>query len=110
MLAAIARFTPTPEAVEGLYTALEHEAMHQETLLYMWHRIGYDLQHRPVRSMSDGRYPIADARGSKGVAATSAAGPAGDAVLGADRSSVSFGWDNEFDRHVVHVPAFDIDI
>src|SRR5689334_119976 len=28
--------------LEGLYTALEHEAMHQETLLYMWHRLPYD--------------------------------------------------------------------
>ena len=24
---------------QALYTALEHEAMHQETLLYMWHRL-----------------------------------------------------------------------
>ena len=35
--------------------------------------------------------------------------PAGDATLGADRDSVAFGWDNEFDAHDVHVPAFDID-
>src|SRR5215831_3668032 len=42
VLAALADFTPTPEAVEGLYTALEHEAMHQETLLYMWHRLPYE--------------------------------------------------------------------
>ena len=60
VLAALADFTPTPEAIEGLYTALEHEAMHQETLLYMWHRLGYDSKHRPARSMSDSRYPIAD--------------------------------------------------
>src|SRR6476620_7500494 len=32
--------------VEGLYTALEHEAMHQETLLYMWHRLPYDQKRR----------------------------------------------------------------
>src|SRR5215471_2701435 len=31
VLAAIADGTMTPEAIEGLYTALEHEAMHQET-------------------------------------------------------------------------------
>jgi formylglycine-generating enzyme required for sulfatase activity len=36
--------------------------------------------------------------------------PAGDAVLGADRDTTVFGWDNEFDRHSVHVPAFDIDV
>src|SRR4051812_30139169 len=35
IVAALARFAPTAEAIEGLYTALEHEAMHQETLLYM---------------------------------------------------------------------------
>ena len=34
---------------------------------------------------------------------------AGAAVLGADRASVAFGWDNEFDQHSVHVPAFDVD-
>jgi gamma-glutamyl hercynylcysteine S-oxide synthase len=34
---------------EGLYTALEHEAMHQETLLYMWHRLPYEQKRRPER-------------------------------------------------------------
>src|SRR6185436_14410019 len=24
--------------------------------------------------------------------------------------AVAFGWDNEFDRHVVHVPSFEIDV
>src|SRR4051812_23956750 len=32
---------------EGLYTALEHEAMHQETLLYMWHRLPYEQKRVP---------------------------------------------------------------
>src|SRR6185436_577093 len=32
IVAALSDFTPTPAALEGLYTALEHEAMHQETL------------------------------------------------------------------------------
>jgi ergothioneine biosynthesis protein EgtB len=112
MLSAIADFTPAPEAIEGLYTALEHEAMHQETLLYMWHRLPYDQKRRPARSMSDTRYPMADGRSSDGVAATSASVvvAAGDAVLGADRGAVAFGWDNEFDRHVVRVPAFEVDV
>ena len=111
ILAALADFAPTPQAVEGLYTALEHEAMHQETLLYMWHRLAYDLKRRPARSMSDSRYPTADGRASRGVAAipSPVVIPAGEAVLGADRDNVAFGWDNEFNRHVVHVPAFEID-
>ena len=116
VLAAIADFTQTPAAIEGLYTALEHEAMHQETLLYMWHRLPYEQKRaaaplRDERSMSDSRYPIADARSSSGGAATSApvVVPAGDAVLGADRALVAFGWDNEFNRHVVRVDAFELD-
>src|SRR4029079_9291887 len=28
--------------LDCLYTALEHQAMHQEALLYMWHRLPYD--------------------------------------------------------------------
>ena len=97
-----------PAAQEGLYTALEHEAMHQETLLYMWHRLPYDLKSRGPKS---------EVRGPSRGNATGLAGmpsavivPDGDAVLGADRSSVAFGWDNEFDRHTVHVPAFEIDV
>jgi len=114
VLDALGAYAPSPLSLEGLYTALEHEAMHQETLLYMWHRLPYEQKRAaaPVRSASDGRPPIADARSSSGVAATSTPVviPAGDAVLGADRRAVAFGWDNEFDRHVVHVPAFDIDV
>jgi ergothioneine biosynthesis protein EgtB len=110
VLAALADVTPTPQAIEGLYTALEHEAMHQETLLYMWHRLPYE-QKRPA-SMSDSRYPISDARSSAGGAAMpeSVVVPAGDAELGADRDAVAFGWDNEFDRHVADVAAFDVDV
>ena len=112
VLDALATLTPTPAAVEGLYTALEHEAMHQETLLYMWHRLPYEAKRPPARPISDIRYPIADAHRLSGMAPASTAVvvPAGDAVLGVDRNAVAFGWDNEFDRHVVHVPAFDIDV
>ena len=42
VLKAMASLPPGPVALEGLYTALEHEAMHQETLLYMWHRLPYE--------------------------------------------------------------------
>ncbi len=36
--------------------------------------------------------------------------PAGEVTLGANREAIAFGWDNEFDRHPVHVPAFEIDV
>ena len=32
---------------EAIFTALEHEAMHQETLLYMWRRLPYAHKRKP---------------------------------------------------------------
>jgi gamma-glutamyl hercynylcysteine S-oxide synthase len=102
ILAAIPDMAATPEAIEGLYTALEHEAMHQETLLYMWHRLPYGLKR--VGERRPGIRPDVAALPASVVI------PSGPAVLGADRSSVAFGWDNEFDQHTVDVDAFDIDV
>src|SRR6185436_7014738 len=52
ILGAMASLPPGPVALEGLYTALEHEAMHQETLLYMWHRLPYDQKRLPPKGGS----------------------------------------------------------
>ncbi len=93
--------------VEGLYTALEHEAMHQETLLYMWHRLPYEQKRGPS---SEARGPF---RGNARVVVETSAPvviPEGTALLGADRATTAFGWDNEFDEHQVYVRAFDIDV
>jgi iron(II)-dependent oxidoreductase len=164
MLEGIADVRPTPESIEGLYTALEHEAMHQETLLYMWHRLPYEQKSSGGwRSEVGGRSPGnaavragmpasvvvsagthdgsrrselgppsppphlvgASARSRRSRVAAEAEGrspgnatartaasvvvPAGPAVLGAARAEVVFGWDNEFEAHDVHVPAFDVD-
>jgi ergothioneine biosynthesis protein EgtB len=108
VLAALEGLDAASLPLEGLYTALEHEAMHQETLLYMWHRLPYELKHRP---MGDTRWPMADGHSSPGVAATSESVvvPEGPAVLGANRRDVAFAWDNEFEQHTVDVPAFEID-
>src|SRR5205085_845948 len=35
--------------------------------------------------------------------------PAGVATLGLSRNSEDFGWDNEYERHTVAVPAIEID-
>ncbi len=86
---------------DAVFTALEHEAMHQETLLYMWRRLPAAHKARP-----DGlRYEIGDAPPP----VTSVSIPAGAATLGARRSELVFGWDNEFDQIVLDVPAFEID-
>ena len=91
---------------EGLFTALEHEAMHQETLLYMWHRLPYEQKHKP-----DGRWAMLDRPRPAQPAAIRASIriPAAEVTLGADRAAVVFGWDNEFEAHRLDVPAFEID-
>ena len=107
---------PAMQRAEALYTALEHEAMHQETLLYMWHRLPHeqkrsapgsdrrDVQLRPSEGWSSARSHLG------GRTRERIRIPAGPAVLGADRNRIAFGWDNEFDQHPVDVPAFEIDV
>ena len=87
---------------EAIFTALEHEAMHQETLLYMWHR----LPHAQKRAPRGLRYE----RGGDPPRRATVTIPAGQATLGADRAAIPFGWDNEFGAHVVDVGAFEIDV
>jgi ergothioneine biosynthesis protein EgtB len=91
---------PLLDEAEAVYAILEHEAMHQETLLYMWHQLHYEDKRRPETHTVDttGRTPEA----------ATLAIPRGRATLGARRGEIPFGWDNEFDAHVVDVPAFAI--
>ena len=39
---------PLLDRAEAVFTILEHEAMHHETLLYMWHRLPIDDKRRPA--------------------------------------------------------------
>ncbi len=86
-----------------MYTVLEHEPMHQETLRYMWHRLPYDKKIRPA-----GEAPIETGGGAPRPRAVRI--PPGEATLGATLERVPFGWDNEFPEHRVHVPGFEIDV
>lgn len=86
----------------ALYTVLEHEPMHDETLGYMWHRLPYAKKIRPA-----GEPP--PETGGEAPPAETVRIPAGRATLGADRDAAAFGWDNEFSRHAADVPAFRID-
>src|SRR5207302_10719538 len=120
-LAAIAELPASPTGIEGLYTALEHEAMHQETLLYMWHRLPYGQKRPPsafARSASADGHSL-DEGWSRSALRRDSARPgagsivpiaAGSAVLGANRDRIVFGWDNEFEAHEVDVPGFEIDV
>jgi gamma-glutamyl hercynylcysteine S-oxide synthase len=92
---------PLLDRAEAVFTILEHEAMHQETLLYMWHRLPHEQKRRP-----DGYVPIT--RGA--TPATEWVGlPAGGATLGVDRGSIPFGWDNEHPAHAIDVSPFSIE-
>lgn len=92
---------PAMRHAEGLFTALEHEAMHQETLLYMWHRLPHDQKVRPTYLPYETRGDVPQ-RSSVTI-------PAGEVTLGLSRGQVPFGWDNEFEAHRVTVDAFEID-
>src|SRR5262245_19721284 len=89
------------ELREAAETILEHEAMHQETMLYMWHQLPYE-----AKRAAEAR---ADVRGVTPPPA-SVAISAGRATLGARPGEIPFGWDNEFPGSTVDVPAFEIDV
>ena len=50
---------PLLDRAEAAYAILEHEAMHQETLLYMWHRLPREqkLKPRGYAPLTDGSTP-----------------------------------------------------
>jgi formylglycine-generating enzyme required for sulfatase activity len=88
---------------EAATAILEHEQMHQETLMYMFHEMPYEkkIARKPLRSVAPAILPARTGR----IAGPTHI-PAGIATLG---NKDSFGWDNEFPEHKVEVPAFEID-
>ncbi len=87
---------------QGAFTALEHEVMHQETLLYMWHRFEPSRKTRP----DHGDLQLSSGNSRRPAVAVDA----GTVTLGAGVTDIAFGWDNEFPQHRVDVPAFEIDV
>lgn len=84
-----------------LELVIEHEVMHHETLLYMVAEAAPGMFVRPAS--------IAPPEGGIGRIAEARLIPAGKAVIGAAWDEIPFGWDNEFGRVEVDVPAFEID-
>ena len=86
---------------EAVFSILEHEAMHHETLLYMWHRLPF----------SDKKKPMGYSPRTEGVSppAEWVDVPGGPAVLGVERDTIPFGWDNECPALVADVPSFAIE-
>jgi gamma-glutamyl hercynylcysteine S-oxide synthase len=99
-------FDPQIQARDGfpldtlLNVAIEHRLMHVETLAYMLHQLPLNRKISRTRPV----LPLLSA-----VPHSMVGIPAGDATLGLSRNSDAFGWDNEFESHMVHVPAFEID-
>jgi gamma-glutamyl hercynylcysteine S-oxide synthase len=92
---------PLLDRAEAVYSILEHEAMHQETLLYMWHRLPFEQKRRPAgyAPQTRGRAPSRERVEI----------PGGRATLGARRDRIRFGWDNEFPEYAVDVEPFAIE-
>src|SRR6188474_108425 len=93
---------PLLHDAQAVFAILEHEAMHQETMLYMWHQLPYEQKRAPAAARADA--------GGASPAPAKVAVPAGRATLGARPGEIPFGWDNEFTGEVVDVPGFEIDM
>lgn len=88
---------------EAALTILEHELMHQETLIYMLHNLPHEMKRRPAgESDPSPSRPSAARRGGETVRI-----PRGIATLGKARNE-GFGWDNEFPAFTVDVPEFEL--
>src|SRR5579859_1577661 len=84
-----------------LNVAIEHRLMHVETLAYMLHQLALD------KKAPREEHPQKLDAGA--VVHRMVEIPAGVATLGLHRGSESFGWDNEFEAHLVDVPGFAVD-
>jgi ergothioneine biosynthesis protein EgtB len=83
-----------------LNVAIEHRLMHVETLAYMLHQLPLDRKVPQENTFNVVSPPVVHRM---------IAIPSGSATLGLARGGEKFGWDNEYEAHSVHVPAFEID-
>ena len=83
-----------------LHTAIEHRLMHAETLAYMLHQLPLEKKIRqPQVSVPERSQPRPETIEI----------PEGCVTMGLSRNRGEFGWDNEYDAHLVRVPVFAID-
>ena len=92
---------PLLDRAEAVFTVLEHEAMHQETLRYLLHRLPFDSKRQPA-----GYAPVV--RGAH-PAQRWISIPAGKSLLGIEAGDAPFSWDNERPGFETHVAAFVIE-
>jgi len=92
---------PQRTNAEAALTIVEHEQMHQETLMYLFHEMPYDRKN-PIAPLHQN---LALAHGE--IVKDMVRIPAGKAMLGG--TAGDFGWDNEFPSIRVAVDEFSID-
>jgi gamma-glutamyl hercynylcysteine S-oxide synthase len=90
--------SPMLRRAQSSFTILEHENMHQETLLYIIHQLDRSRKSAIASEHRDTAPPANEYRSIE----------AGMATLGVDESAVPFAWDNEMPQHAVEVDAFSI--
>src|SRR5260221_6078956 len=92
---------PLLDRAEAVFVILEHEAMHQETLHYMLHRLPCSAKRPP-----SGYRPRVEGAARRRAWVEIAPGRA---TLGVDRGSSRFAWDNERPHHAEQMGAFAIE-
>jgi ergothioneine biosynthesis protein EgtB len=94
---------PSMRGGQAVFTILEHELMHQETLLYIIHQLEHTrkIARSPLTSGAPTTSLVREPNEPVAI-------PAGRVTLGATPDD-AFGWDNEFPAHSVDVEAFSID-
>jgi len=90
------RLADAPE--QTVHVAIEHRLMHAETLAYLLHNLPYADKIAPAASA-----PRSGPRPETPFLEI----PSGQAALGRVQDN-GFGWDNEFEVHTKHTPAFRI--
>lgn len=83
------------------YLLIEHELMHQETLLYIIHQLDHSEKCRPEGVLCPSQAPAPEPH--------MVDIPDGITRLGSQENEFPFGWDNEFPAMTTQVPAFSID-
>jgi ergothioneine biosynthesis protein EgtB len=104
---------PLLAGAQALWTILEHEEMHQETLAYIWHQAPYAWKRKPEHYVT---VPPSLREAPKPTRIRIPAGTVtlgttllGPAEAGPYEGADAFGWDNELPAHEVDVDAFEID-
>jgi ergothioneine biosynthesis protein EgtB len=100
---------PMLKGAQALWTILEHEEMHQETLAYMWHQVPHALKRKPDGYVTLPESHLLVRAGRDRVRIPAGAVTVGTVTSGPATNAGEFAWDNELPAHRVHVDAFSID-